>query len=221
MSVEAQPVRTAVVTGGHSFEVMPFHELFRGMDGVDAYIQHMEDFCADAGKCRGDYEAVVFYHMFRDGPADDGPWYAGKQRSALEQLGRTQQGIFLLHHAILAYTDWDVWRQIAGIDGGSFEDFDHGEKIAVHVADAGHPITEGLSDWEIIDETYAMGDADEDNHVLLTTDHPKSLRTLAWTRQFRSARVFCLQLGHDGAAFGERNFRVVVQRGIRWVARQI
>ena len=100
--MSAGPVRAAVVTGGHSFEVVLFHQLFGALDGVDAYVQHMEDFCADAGKCRGDYDAVVFYHMFKSSPCDEGPWYAGKQRTVLETLGETPQGIFLLHHAILA-----------------------------------------------------------------------------------------------------------------------
>jgi hypothetical protein len=217
------PIKTAVVTGGHSFEVPAFHELFRALEGVGAYIQHMEDFCADGGNCRGDYDAVVFYHMFKDGPTDEGPWYAGKQRSALATLGQTPQGIFLLHHAILAYTDWPVWREIAGIDGNSFTAFDHRETIGVKVADADHPITRGLADWQITDETYTMSDADADgsSRILLTTDHPKSLRTLAWTRQYRSARVFCLQLGHDGVAFANEAFRTVVRRGIEWVAGRI
>ncbi len=218
-----QPVKTAVVTGGHSFEVMPFHRLFRGLDGVDAYVQHMEDFCADAGACRGDYDAVVFYHMLKGAPADDGPWYAGKQRSVLEALGRTPQGIFLLHHAILAHGDWPAWRRISGIDAGTFTDFDHGQRMAIHVADADHPITRGLSDWEIVDETYTMGDADADgtNRVLLTTDHPRCLKAIAWTRRHGQARVFCLQLGHDGVAFANQTFREVVRRGILWVARRI
>ena len=223
MSSDPPPIRTAVVTGGHSFEVVAFHELFRALDGVDAYIQHMEDFCCDAGKCRNGYDAVVFYHMFRNGPTDEGPWYAGKQKSVLETLGETPQGIFLLHHAILAYTDWPVWRQIAGIDGSSFSAFDHGETIPVHVVDAEHPITRGLSDWEIVDETYTMADCDDDgrNRVLLTTEHPKCLKTIAWVRQYKQARVFCLQLGHDGVAFANESLRELVRRGIQWVARRI
>jgi len=215
------PLTIAVVTGGHSFDVPAFHRLFRGLEGVDAYVQPMDDFCADAGKVRADYDAVVFYHMHKEGPTDGGPWYAGKWKTTLQTLGQSDQGIVLLHHAILAFENWPTWRQIAGVDPHSFTAFDFGQTIPIHVADADHPITAGLSDWQITDETYTMGDADDDGHVLLTTDHPKSLRTLAWTRQFGRARVFCLQLGHDGRAYADESFRTVVRRGILWAARRI
>ena len=37
-------LRLAVVTGGHPYDVLHFHTLFRSLPGVDAYIQHMDDF---------------------------------------------------------------------------------------------------------------------------------------------------------------------------------
>lgn len=215
------PLKVAVVTGGHGFEVVPFHRLFRTLEGIDAYVQHLEDFCCDAGALRGDYDAVIFYTMFTEGPSDEGPWYAGRQREALAALGETRQGIFLLHHAILGWPDWDVWREIAGIDAGTFTAYDHAQTMPIHVADAEHPITAGLGDFETVDETYTMADCDAGNHVLLTTDHPKCVKTIAWTRRYRSARVFCLQLGHDGAAFASEGFREVVRRGTMWVAGRI
>jgi len=33
------PLKIAVVTGGHSYEVQPFAQLFRAMPLIDAYIQ--------------------------------------------------------------------------------------------------------------------------------------------------------------------------------------
>jgi type 1 glutamine amidotransferase len=54
--------------------------------------------------------------------------------------------------------------------------------------------------------------------VLLTTDHPKSMKTLGWVRQHRNARVFCLQSGHDGVTWASPEFRTVLERGIRWCA---
>ena len=215
------PVKTAVVTGGHSFDVPAFHRLFRMLEGVDAYIQHMEDFCSAEADCRAAYDVAVFYHMFTEGPDDEGPWYAGKQKSVLATLGQTGQGIVLLHHAILAYPKWPAWRELAGIEGDSFTDFDHSQTMGIHVVDADHPITQGLADWETVDETYTMADADDDNHLLLTTDHPKCMKTIAWTRRCGQARVFCYQLGHDAVAFENAGFREVLRRGIQWAAGRI
>jgi type 1 glutamine amidotransferase len=73
-----------------------------------------------------------------------------------------------------------------------------------------------------VDEIYTVNDAaGPDNDILLTTNHPRSMKTLAWTRQFRKARVFCYQSGHNHTAFEDRNFRAVIQRGILWLARRI
>ena len=39
-------IKVAVVTGGHRFDVPNFHGLFRKLEGVDAYIQSLEDFAS-------------------------------------------------------------------------------------------------------------------------------------------------------------------------------
>jgi type 1 glutamine amidotransferase len=66
-----------------------------------------------------------------------------------------------------------------------------------------------------------MDDAGEDAEALLTTDHPQSMRTLAWTRAYRSARVFCFASGHDNQTWANPSFREALARGMRWAARRI
>ena len=214
-------VKTAVITGGHSFEVVKFHELFRGLPSVDAYIQHLDDFASSPQEVQDSYDALCFYFFLREGPADEGqPGWAGKPRTTLERIGQTTQGVVVLHHAILAYPDWPWWADLVGIEDRDF-DYYHDERVNVHVAPLEHPITEGLSAWTIIDETYDMADTGEGSEVLLTTDHPKSMTTIAWTRTCGQARVFCNELGHDSQAWEHPNFRTVLERGIQWVARRI
>jgi type 1 glutamine amidotransferase len=70
----------------------------------------------------------------------------------------------------------------------------------------------------MVDETYDMPEAGEGCEVLLTTAHPKSVRTLAWTRQYGNSKVFCYQSGHDNAAWSDESFRQVLSRGILWTA---
>ncbi len=52
----------------------------------------------------------------------------------------------------------------------------------IKVADREHPITKDLSDFTIHDETYKGNWFAKDNHVLLTTDHPKNDSTVCWIR---------------------------------------
>ena len=215
-----KPVKTAVITGGHRFDIVNFHHLFHGLEGVQPYVQHMDDFASSPEEERDSYECVVFYSMLRDGPSDAGhPPYAGKPKTALEHLGESEQGILLLHHAILAYPDWPLWDELVGIGDRSFG-YHHDQSLRVELA-AQHPITRGVAAWEMIDETYTMADAAADSVVLLTTRHPKSMRTLAWTRSHKQARVFCFQSGHDNQTWQDRGFREVLGRGIHWTARRI
>jgi len=216
----AGAIRVAVVTGGHSFDVPDFHRLFRSLRDVEACIQHMDDFASSPEEVRRAYDVVCFYHWLLETPTDDGlPWYCGKPRTALEALGETDQGILVLHHAILAYPLWPLWDELVGIAERSFQ-FHHGQQLHVEVAAADHPITRGLSSWDVTDETYDMADAREGSEILLTVDHPRSMRTIAWTRTFRNSRVFCLELGHDKVAYADSNFREVIRRGIVWCARR-
>ena len=216
-----KPIQMAVVTRGHSFNVIEFHRLFRQLENIEVYIQHMDDFASSSAEIRHSYDVILFYTMLLDGPTDDGhPWYAGKPKSVLEELGQTGQGIFMLHHSILAYREWPIWSQIVG-----FSDLTHDVTMAqtlfVEVEDHEHPITSGVSGWDMVDETYKMCDPEPDSQILLTTKHPTSMRVLAWTRQYKNSRVFCYQSGHDNRTWDNPNFVAMLWRGIEWCARRI
>jgi len=214
-------VKVAVITGGHGYNVIEFHKFFRTIPGTDVYIQNIDDFCVSQEKARDSYDVVLFYIMMIDGPVDEGlPWYAGKPRTALSHLGETQQGIFVMHHALLAYPQWSPWGDIVGITDRKLGSFHIGETLRINIANSEHPITKGLTSWEMVDETYVMNDADKGNNVLLTTDHAKSMKTIAWTREYKNSRVFCLESGHDDRTWLNSNFHTVVFRGIQWAARR-
>jgi type 1 glutamine amidotransferase len=70
----------------------------------------------------------------------------------------------------------------------------------------------------MIDETYVMPDAlpANGNHILLTTTHPDSVKTIAWVRQYRQSRVFCLQSGHDNQTWADASFQRLLRQGILW-----
>jgi hypothetical protein len=218
MSPRDHRVTCAVVTGGHSYQVPAFHRLFRSVETVDATIQHMDDFASSPEEVRDGYDVVLFYIMLTEGPRDEGlPWYGGRPRTTLEHLGATRQGVVVLHHALLAYPEWPVWDEIVGIGERAFG-YHIGETLEIDIADGEHPITRGLIPWTMVDETYTMQDAGAGSDILLTVDHPRSMRTIAWTRTYRNSPVFCLQSGHDDETWSNANFRQVLERGILWAA---
>ncbi len=202
----------AVITGNHAFDVPNFHALFRAMPSVDAYIQTLDDFVADAGRARQEYDVVLFYNFHQTTPEA-----GSREHDALTAVLDSGQGVFVMHHAVLAYLEWSEWADLVGVQERGFG-YHIGERLSVDVADKSHPITSGVEPWDMIDETYSMASCGEDSHALLQTDHELSMKTIAWTRQVRKARVFCLQSGHDNDTWKEPAFRRVVEQGIAWCA---
>ena len=218
----SHPIKLAVVTGGHGFDIVNLTDLFRELPGIDAYIQHMDDFAWAEQDVREGYDAVLFFGMLKETPADEGlPWYMGKPKSALEHLGETEQGIIILHHAALAYTEWPVWDDVVGIWGDRSFSYHPGQTLRIDVADQDHPITHGMASWEMVDETYVMEEPGQGSRVLLTTAYPKSMHSIAWVREHDKARVFCFVSGHDNRTWANQGFRETLTHGIRWAARKI
>ena len=104
-------IKVAVVTGNHPYDVIAFHELFRSLKSVNAYIQNFEDFAADQAH-HSIYDVVLFYNMHLEIPDE--------RRSVLEALGGSDQGVFILHHALLAFPKWSRWSEVVGIRDRSF-----------------------------------------------------------------------------------------------------
>ncbi len=218
-------IKTAVITGEHPYDVVGFQSMLRSLPEIEAYPQNMWDFITDPARGPGDYEVLLFYNCHHGTPAqEDGKLEPGtsKQSGAikeiLEGLADGDQGIFLLHHALVAFPDWPLWRELSGMRQRGNVPVAFDQTVRIDVADTEHPLTAPLEPWDIVDETYIIDDADEDSHILLTTNHPQSMKTIAWTRTFGKARVFCYQNGHDNQAYSNPGFRAVVGRGIQWLA---
>ncbi len=97
----------------------------------------------------------------------------GKPKTALEHLGATEQGLVVLHHALLAYPQWPVWNEMVGIQDRRFGH--HPEQILhVEIGNAEHPITTGLHVWHRVDETYLMDEPGADSDILLTATIPRA-----------------------------------------------
>ena len=206
MSIDSL-IKVAAITGGHVYDVVNFHRFFRSMSEAEVFIHPLEDFLCSPPEVRRAYDVILFYNMHLTNPNVE----------ILSKLGDAPQGIFMLHHSILAYPECTLWSDIVGIADRSFNYFD-GQQIHVEIADTTHPITTGLTPWDMIDETYTMDEAGDDSHPLLTVNHPNSMKCIAWTRQFKKSRVFCLESGHDNLTWSNHNFREVVRRGLIWCA---
>jgi len=73
----------------------------------------------------------------------------------------------------------------------------------------------------LVAEVYSMENAKIGSEIILTTNHPKNINTIGWTRHYKKSRVFYFQSGHDNRAFSNAYFRDVIYKGINWVAGRI
>ncbi len=200
-------IKTAVITGEHPYDVVGFQSMLRSLPEIEAYPQNMWDFITDPARGPGDYEALLFYNMHFRTPAEEDGGFEAAMKETLESLGDGDQGILLLHHGLVAFPGWPLWRELSGMRKRGKVPYAFDQTVHIDVSDTEHPITATLEPWDIVDETYNIDDADEDSHIPLTTDHPQSMKTIAWTRTVGKARVFCYQSGHDNQGFTNPNFR--------------
>jgi type 1 glutamine amidotransferase len=215
-------LRVLLTFGGHGFEEKPFFAMFDAMPGVE-YTKAPLPQSAHLLKpgLEKDYDVIVMYDMV--------PAITPAQQKAFIELLNRGIGLVSLHHNMGAHQDWGEFRKIIGgkfitkpceIDGQKYgkSGWSHGEDMKITVADKQHPITRGLKDFKIHDETYKDYYTSPDVRVLLKTDHPKNDPELAWVTKYGKSRVFYFMLGHDHLGWENPNFPKIVCRGIRWAA---
>ena len=217
-------IRVLVVTGGHDFEKEPFFKLFKENADISyEAVEHPNAHARLKAEAAKQFDVLVLYDMWQ--PITD------DAKSDFVNRLKEGKGLVVLHHAIASYQEWPEYWKIVGaryylkpmvVDGVEKRRsaFKHDMQFKVHVADPSHPVTRGVSDFDLHDETYKWFDVVPDSHPLLTTDEPESNRIIAWTRTYENARVVYLQSGHDHFAYENPNYQRLLKQAIRWTARR-
>jgi type 1 glutamine amidotransferase len=216
-------IRVLLTYGGHGFEEKAFFAMFDAMPGIATTKAKLPD---QAGLLKPglekDQDVIVMYDMVGDFKPD--------QRAAFVELLKTSGiGLVALHHNLGAHKTWDEYPKIIGgkyvfkaceINGVSWppSKYAHGQDMNIQVADKDHPITRGVADFVVHDETYKGYYVAPDVRVLLKTDHAKNEPSVAWVKEYGKSRVFYLMLGHDSKAWTQPAYPLLIQRGIRWAA---
>lgn len=219
---EAGKIRVLVTYGGHGFEEKPFFEMFDKMEGIEYKAIKLPDQADLLNPAAAEqFDVLVMYDMV--------PRISPQQQEAFVALLKKGIGVVSLHHNMGAHRDWDEFRKIIGgkfileecvIDGQKYKPsgWAHGQDYKVIIADPDHPITRGLKDFMIHDETYKDYYTAPDVHVILKTDCPNNDPEIGWVKTYGNSRVFYLMLGHDSKAWGNPNYPLILRRGIEWAA---
>ncbi|HZR20371.1 MAG TPA: ThuA domain-containing protein [Verrucomicrobiae bacterium] len=217
-------IRVLVVTGGHDFEQEQFFKLFGDNADITFHaVEHPRAHALLRPEAARDYDVLVAYDMHQE--------ISDEAKSDLLAWLKAGKGFVVLHHAIASYQQWPEYSKIIGaryylekttVDGveKARSVYQHGVHFRIHVADPDHPVTRGVKDFDIHDETYNLFDVAKDVHPLLTTEEPLSNRVIGWAKTYGAARVVYLQSGHDHFAYENPNYQQILRQAIRWVAKR-
>lgn len=215
-----KPLNVVILVGGHGYDESGFETLWKGLDGLAAQVWQGAPYTAFDDISRFPYDVIVMYNL------SSGMTETQKQNFlALLERG---VGLVVWHHALANCQDWPEFEKIAGGKFWMAAGERHGVQVPrsgtgfgivkMHIEDPQHPITKGLADFEIEDEPYNTQTFWDGIHVLVTGDHPRSDKPIAWVNRYGKGRVFSYQSGHDAKAWKNPAFQHLLQRGIQWVA---
>jgi len=221
----AKKVSAVVIVGGHGYDVKDFPKLFEGYDDIVAAQPSEKEGAALFDNVDGwKYDTIVLYNFSQK--------LTDKQKENFLALLDKGVGLYIMHHAIAAYPDWPEYREILGARYYLGPVEENGAKhpasqwkddvdYKVHIEDPQHPITKGMADFEVKDETYNLYDVSPKVHLLLSTDEKTNARTLGWCHLYHKARVCYIQLGHGAKVYVNKDFRRLVAQAIRWTGGQL
>ena len=217
-----KPIRILVVTGGHDYKVEQFNEMLASLgENITFQIAALPaayDMFLPGNRSK--YDVLVFYHMWQK--------ITDEQAKIFSDCIKQGKPVVALHHSICAYDDWPEYFNIIGgkyfhkpttVNGREYpvSSYIHDLHFKVKISDPKHPVTKGLADFEIFDETYKGYYVEEGITPLLTTDEPSSTAVIGWTKIYGKARIVTLQSGHDVPTFENPNFRKLLKQSIEWV----
>ncbi len=219
----SKKINAVILSGGHPFEQAAFLKVFQHEGITYKHVVQKQGGEVFENIAPWPYDVIVLYNFKQE--------ISPRQQENFVKLLEKGVGLVILHHAVAAYVDWPLYKEIAGVQyhtrpwelGGKAmpaSDYKHGVTFKVDIADPGHPIAAGLTDFEIVDETYRGSSCSPAVRPMLTTDEPSSDPIIGFVKTYGNARVCYLQPGHGRTAYENPSYRTLVVRAIRWTAGQ-
>ena len=215
-------IRILVITGGHDYNVDQFNQMLASLgDNISYQVSELPaayDMFLPGNRSK--YDVLVFYHMWQT--------ITEEQENILSDCIRQGKPLVALHHSICAFDDWPEYTNIIGgkyfhkptiLNGKEYPacSYIHDLNFRVRIVNPENPVTKGLTDFEIFDETYKGFYVEETVTPLLTTDEPSSTPVIGWSKMYGKARIVTLQSGHDTPTFENPNYRKLLRQAIEWV----
>ena len=222
---QQQKIKVLIIIGGHGFKHQPFYDVFDSIPSItyDTLVQPQANAFIASPEVKN-YDVLVFYDLVLDSITQE-------QQQAYISLLKKGASMIFLHHSLVSYQHWPEFIKIVGgqyhtkpvvVNGDTLKtSYDHDVNFSVKVENKKHPVTRGISDFDIVDEVYGGVEILPQVKPLLSTTHPKSMRYVAWVNHYGKSDVIYIQLGHGPTAFSNPNYRKLIRQAIEWSAGQV
>ena len=115
-------------------------------------------------------------------------------------------------------TAWWIGGRAVDLIGGHANWHPPGLTFTVNIENANHPITNGVSDFEVEDEIYISA-YEPTLQILASAQWHGRAHPMAWVKNFGQGRVFYTTLGHTADTFMRPTMQQLVTQGVRWAGR--
>ncbi|HZR01068.1 MAG TPA: ThuA domain-containing protein [Chloroflexota bacterium] len=136
------------------------------------------------------------------------------QEEGLYRFVREGKGLVGIHG-----TGWWTSGRHAELTGGHANWHPPGLHFTVKIEEPGHPITQGIGDFEVDDEIY-MSAYDPTIKILASASWSNVNHPMAWTHSYGKGRVFFTTLGHGPNTFEVPAVQRLVTNAVVWASGQ-
>lgn len=112
-------------------------------------------------------------------------------------------------------TGWWVDARAVALLGGHANWHPPGLTFTVKIEDTSHPVTRGVSDFEVEDEIY-MSAWDPAIRILASAEWSEKTHPMVWVKPCEEGRVFYTTLGHTADTFRRPAMQRLITQGVRW-----
>ena len=145
-------------------------------------------------------------------------WMEPHQEEAVEGFVRGGGAFLPLHNAGWAYPWKNGYRRVMG---GYYQGHPPVRSFTVTVEDSQHPITRGVSDYEIVDEQHFLWfDYDRVDLLLKSRGEDGKESAAGWAYEYGSGRVAYLANGHTLENLRHEMVQRLLHNAARWLLRQ-
>jgi uncharacterized protein len=255
------PGRLLAITGGHRVDLDEFTAMLDAVcTSIDWTWQHATQPSAQQWlrpEHAGTWDAILLHdlpglHLARGQvPTPEGP--TNEVRAAVRDLLVGGQGLVVTHHALAGWPAWQGWATAIGgrylyapglvrgrvlPSSGYRMDVHHVEVLA-----PGHPVCDGVEQFDVDDELYLCPIFEDEVVPLLATtaamdgerfvstyeavvggdhvtaaDHPVGSRLVGWAKSAERSPLVYLQPGHGPETMCHPQYRRLLANAVRWVA---